>query len=64
VVDVRSFVAAKLRALRSHRTQLDPAHLLLSLPDDLAQEFLGREYFVRSRPRDGAADWLAAVLRS
>jgi LmbE family N-acetylglucosaminyl deacetylase len=62
MVDVRSFLAAKLRALRSHRTQLHPAHLLLSLPDDLAQEFLGREYFVRSRPRGTTADWLAAVV--
>jgi LmbE family N-acetylglucosaminyl deacetylase len=64
VVDVRPFLAAKLRALRSHRTQLHPAHLLLALPDDLAWEFLGREYFVRPQPRDAAADWLAGATRS
>jgi LmbE family N-acetylglucosaminyl deacetylase len=64
VVDVRPFLAAKLRALRSHRTQFHRAHLLLSLPDDLAHEFLGREYFVRPRPCDTATDWLAAVVRS
>ena len=63
VIDVRPFLAAKLCALRSHRTQLHPAHLLQALPDDLAREFLGREYFVRSRPRDAAADWLAGVTR-
>jgi LmbE family N-acetylglucosaminyl deacetylase len=64
VVDVRPFLAAKLRALRSHRTQLQPAHLLLALPDDLAREYLGREYFVRSRPRNAAADWLAGMTRN
>jgi LmbE family N-acetylglucosaminyl deacetylase len=64
VADVRPFLAAKLRALRSHRTQLEPDHLLLALPDDLAREFLGREYFVRSRPRNNAADWLAGVVQA
>ena len=58
---VGPYLAAKLRALRSHRTQLHPAHLLLAIPDDLAREYLGREYFVRSRPRDAEADWLAGA---
>jgi LmbE family N-acetylglucosaminyl deacetylase len=64
VIDVRPFLAAKLGALRSHRTQLHPAHLLLDLPDDAAQEFLGREYFIRSRSRQPAVDWLADVTRN
>jgi LmbE family N-acetylglucosaminyl deacetylase len=47
VVDVRPFVARKLRALYCHRTQLEPRHALLALPDDLAQRFLGYERFAR-----------------
>jgi LmbE family N-acetylglucosaminyl deacetylase len=58
VVDVRPFLAAKLRALRCHRTQLPPDHLLRVIPDDLAREFLGREYFVLARRRGDEADWL------
>ena len=62
VVDVRTFLAPKLRALRCHRTQLTPDHLFRVLPDDLAEEFLGREYFVRARPLDAARDWLTGVV--
>jgi LmbE family N-acetylglucosaminyl deacetylase len=50
VIDVAPFVAAKLRALRRHRTQLGPGHLLAELPDDLAARFLGTEYFIRGGP--------------
>lgn len=42
-VDVRSVVDRKLAALRAHRTQLGPGHLLATLPEDLAQRFLGEE---------------------
>jgi LmbE family N-acetylglucosaminyl deacetylase len=45
VVDVRRFVARKLRALHCHRTQLEPGHLALGLPEDLAERFLGFERF-------------------
>jgi LmbE family N-acetylglucosaminyl deacetylase len=60
-VDVRPFLGAKLRALRSHRSQLGPGHLFRVIPDDLAEEFLGREYFVRARPGPGGEDWFAGV---
>jgi N-acetyl-1-D-myo-inositol-2-amino-2-deoxy-alpha-D-glucopyranoside deacetylase len=43
--DVRVHLDAKLRALRSHRTQLD-GNILEALPREVASRFLGREYFV------------------
>ena len=64
VVDIRAFLAPKLRALRSHRSQLATDHLLQVMPDDIAAEFLGHEYFVRVRPRDATGDWLANVIKS
>lgn len=42
-IDVRPVLARKLRALRSHRSQLGGDHLLAALPDDLAARFLGAE---------------------
>jgi len=62
VLDVRRFVGPKLRALRSHRTQLAPEHLFGVVPEDLAAEFLGREYFVRVRPLATPGDWLAEAV--
>lgn len=46
VVDARPLVETKLRALRAHRSQVAPGHLLYEIPGDLAAELLGREYFV------------------
>ena len=60
--DVRPFLPAKLAALRSYASQIGPSHLLSALPDDLAEEFLGREYFVRIRPEKSQQDWLAEAL--
>jgi hypothetical protein len=66
VLDVRKFLAPKLLALRSHRTQLPPEHLFQVIPVDLAEEFLGREYFVRVWPpeADLGDDWLVCQTRS
>ena len=58
-LDVRPFLPAKLGALRAYASQIGPSHLLSTLPDDLAEEFLGREYFVRIRPGESQRDWLA-----
>jgi LmbE family N-acetylglucosaminyl deacetylase len=49
-LDVGRFVEHKLRALRSHRTQLGPGHLLTEMPDELAREFLRTEYFIGPQP--------------
>jgi LmbE family N-acetylglucosaminyl deacetylase len=54
VVDVVPFVGQKLQALYCHRTQLEPGHALLSLPDDLAERFLGHERFAPVQARAGA----------
>jgi N-acetyl-1-D-myo-inositol-2-amino-2-deoxy-alpha-D-glucopyranoside deacetylase len=48
-VDARPFVERKLRALRQHRTQLDPGHAFRALPLDLAERFLGVEHFAAVR---------------
>jgi LmbE family N-acetylglucosaminyl deacetylase len=61
-LDVRAFLPAKLAALRAYASQIGPNHLLSGLPDDLAQEFLGREYFVRIRPETSRKDLLAEAL--
>src|SRR5262249_54743179 len=62
VCNVRPFLAAKLQALRSHRSQFAPGHLFQDLAGDLAEEFLGRAYFGRARPRDAGGDWLKDVI--
>jgi LmbE family N-acetylglucosaminyl deacetylase len=62
MVDVSEFLPAKLRALRSHRSQLDPEHALSALPEDVAERLLAREYFVRLHPREGTRDWLSGVV--
>ena len=61
-IDVRVFLPAKLAALQAYASQIGPGHLLSALPDDLAEEFLGREYFVRLRPQQSDRNWLAEAL--
>ena len=62
-VDARSFVAAKMAALRSHRSQIGASSPFTWLTDAQAADLLGREYFVRAESGDptfldalGAAD--------
>lgn len=62
VIDVRPFLAAKLRALRSHRSQLAPDHLFVVLPDEFVATHLGREYFTRVPPSSTPSDQLAAIV--
>ena len=60
-LDVRRFLPAKLAALRCYASQIGPSHLLSAVPDDLAEQFLGREFFVRLR--SGAPpDWLSTAV--
>jgi N-acetyl-1-D-myo-inositol-2-amino-2-deoxy-alpha-D-glucopyranoside deacetylase len=61
-IDARPFLRQKLAALRSHRSQLGSEQLFGSLPDDLAEEFLGHEYFVRLAPNHSRGDWLIRAL--
>lgn len=68
-IDVRPFMARKLDALRVHHTQIAPDSPFLSIPDDIAQDAFGSEYFIRmaSRvplpPTDGYEDDLFAGIR-
>lgn len=57
-VDVRTVLTQKLAALRAHRTQLGPDHLLTALPPDLAERFLGTEPW--AGPRGGRLEGLLA----
>jgi N-acetyl-1-D-myo-inositol-2-amino-2-deoxy-alpha-D-glucopyranoside deacetylase len=60
-LDVRPFVGVKLRALRCHRTQLDDAHALSAIPEEIAERFLGTEWFIEAS--DAADhDWLEAAV--
>jgi LmbE family N-acetylglucosaminyl deacetylase len=61
VLDVSDFLSAKLAALRAHRSQLNSDHLLSKIPDDLATQLLGREYFIRLASPAASEDWLADV---
>jgi LmbE family N-acetylglucosaminyl deacetylase len=61
-LDVRRFLPAKQAALRCYVSQIGSSHLLSALPDDLAEEFLGREYFVRLGPEGQRRDWLTEAL--
>lgn len=47
VFDITPYLDRKLAALRSHQTQLDPSHAFMNLPQEIASEFLGAEYFRR-----------------
>ncbi len=44
---VRPFLAQKLVALRAHRTQIAPDWPYLAIPDDLREELMADEHFVR-----------------
>jgi N-acetyl-1-D-myo-inositol-2-amino-2-deoxy-alpha-D-glucopyranoside deacetylase len=57
-LDVRPFVERKLRALRSHRTQIGPEHAFGSIPADLADRYLGTEWFVTDDP----SGWLQRAV--
>jgi LmbE family N-acetylglucosaminyl deacetylase len=61
-IDVRPVLGRKLRALRSHRSQLGSEHLLAALPDDLAARFLGAETWHGGGP--SAADELRRLTGS
>jgi N-acetyl-1-D-myo-inositol-2-amino-2-deoxy-alpha-D-glucopyranoside deacetylase len=58
-LDVRRFIAQKLNALRAHRTQLSEQHAFATLDLELAERFLGIEWFA---PVQGEAEWLWNAL--
>ena len=58
-IDVRPYVQRKLAALRAHRTQVPDHHALASIEEELAERFLGTEWFA---PLNGGSGWLRRVL--
>ncbi len=61
-LDVRQYLDAKLGALNCHRTQFAEDNLFASLPRDLAEEFLGWEFFVRANRVNTDQDKLAEII--
>ena len=49
VVDVREYVAQKLRAVACHASQFPPTHFLRRMPLDLAQRLWATEFYSRAR---------------
>jgi LmbE family N-acetylglucosaminyl deacetylase len=58
-IDVRPFIDKKLSALRAHRTQLSARHAFAVLDPQLAERFLGTEWFA---PIQGESEWLLEAL--
>jgi len=58
-IEVRAFVAAKLRALRCHRTQIGPDHLFARMPAALARRYLAHEWFRPRAPAHADTGWLS-----
>jgi mycothiol S-conjugate amidase len=51
VIDIRSTIQTKIRALRCYRTQIMADFFFFTAPDDVAMDVLGREYFVLGASR-------------
>ena len=60
-LDLRAQAGRKLRALRCHRTQIGPGHAFSALPDDLAERYLGVEWFAAVGDT-GERTWLPRIL--
>ena len=58
--DVGRFLVPKLAALRCHRSQLQRGQLFGAVPDDLAEAWMGSEYFMPAT--NGSGDALATAL--
>lgn len=61
-LDVRQYLDAKLDALNCHRTQFAGGNLFNSLPRDLAEEFLGWEFFMRAESTQAENDVLLEIV--
>ena len=61
-VDARRYVAAKMAALRSHRTQIGASSPFTWLTDQQAADLVGREYFVRADAGAAGATFLDSLV--
>ena len=50
IIDVRAHYGEKLEAMLAHRTQITADDPFMRLPDDIKQDFFGREFFHRAHP--------------
>ena len=48
--DIRPFLDVKLRAIRSHRTQMAEDNPINALPKDVMERFFSQEYFIQGSP--------------
>lgn len=56
LIDVRPYTRARIDSLRAHRSQIKRESTFLNLPEDVEQEYLGTEGFIRVRTRVEAPD--------
>lgn len=61
-LDVREYLDVKLAALKCHRTQFAEDNMFISLPRDLAEKFLGWEFFVKADSSNTDKDKLAEIV--
>jgi LmbE family N-acetylglucosaminyl deacetylase len=61
-LDVRRYADRKLRAIRAHRTQISAEHALAALEGDLAERFLGYEWFAEVNGHADGGRWLKDAL--
>lgn len=50
-IDIRPYLSQKQRALVEHRTQIAPTWSWLSVPEDVREDVLGEEHFIRIQSR-------------
>ena len=48
--DIRPFLDIKLRAIRSHRTQMSQDNPINALPKDVVEQLFSSEYFIQGSP--------------
>ncbi len=61
-IDVRNWVARKLKALRCHRTQMGPHNPLVWIDEDEARRWLGVELFRRAPIETAGVDILEQLI--
>jgi LmbE family N-acetylglucosaminyl deacetylase len=61
-LDIREYLNTKIDALNCHRTQFARDNVFIALPSDLAEEFLGWEFFVKANSSNTDQDKLAEII--
>ena len=61
-LDIRGHLNTKINALNCHRTQFARDNVFIALPHELAEEFLGWEFFVKADSSNTHQDKLAEIM--